>query len=198
MKPIYTALAFVAGAAVGAVAGGLYVKKQAQEEIRKETEAVRAYYKKKQEALPKQESDAPAAEPEPEETAKQEPPPQRDGYSRYAAQYQSDEQERPRSGPRKTQPYVISPEQFDEDPEDYENICLTYFTCGVLADDDDREMSQGEIENAIGPDALTSFGQYEEDTVFVRNDELKAQYEIVRDHRSYEQVVGDKPYLIGG
>lgn len=197
MKPIYTALAFVAGAAVGAVAGGLYFKKQAQEEIRKETEAVQEYYKKKQEVFPKEESPNPVEEPEPEKAAPQEPP-LREGYSRYAAQYQSDEQERPRSWPRKTQPYVISPEQFDEDPEDYENICLTYFTCGVLADDDDREMSQGEIENAIGPDALTSFGQYEEDTVFVRNDELKAQYEIVRDHRSYEQVVGDKPYLIGG
>ena len=47
----------------------------------------------------------------------------------------------------------------------------------------------------IGKDSLTHFGEYEDDSVFVRNDRLKADYEILMDQRTYAEVLQEKPYL---
>ena len=40
----------------------------------------------------------------------------------------------------------------------------------------------------IGPKALNSFGQYQEDTVFVRNDKLKTDFEIILDAREFSKI----------
>ena len=42
-------------------------------------------------------------------------------------------------------------------------------------------------------DALNHFGEYEDDSVFVRCDERKCDYEILLDQRSFSEVVGSKP-----
>ncbi len=46
-----------------------------------------------------------------------------------------------------------------------------------------------DIEETVGIDSLTHFGEYEDDSVFVRNDERKCDYEILLDHRDYEDCV---------
>lgn len=43
----------------------------------------------------------------------------------------------------------------------------------------------------IGDDALGHFGEYEDDSVFVRNDEEQTDYEILLDGRNYHDVYGD-------
>jgi hypothetical protein len=43
----------------------------------------------------------------------------------------------------------------------------------------------------VGEESLEHFGEYEEDTVFVRNDHLMTGYEIQRDYRTYAEVVGE-------
>ena len=45
-------------------------------------------------------------------------------------------------------------------------------------------------EETVGPDIESHFGEYEEDTVYVVNDEHGAYYEICRDLRNYSDVVG--------
>lgn len=82
-------------------------------------------------------------------------------------------------------PYVISPDEFGQD-ESYETISLTYYADGVLADDDDEMVE--DVENLVGFDSLNHFGEYEDDSVFVRNDRLKCDYEILLDHRKYTDV----------
>lgn len=90
-------------------------------------------------------------------------------------------------------PYVISPEEFDE-LDGYEAVSLTYYNDGVVANIFDTEYDEDEIEEMIGKDFATHFGEYEKDTVFIRNDELRADYEITRDYRDFRQVVsGDDP-----
>ena len=91
------------------------------------------------------------------------------------------------------EPYVISPEEFGEE-HDYTVISLTYFADGVLADD--QEEAVDDVERLVGPNALNSFGEYEDDAVYVRNDRLKCDYEILLDKRTYEELVAEKPYLI--
>ena len=88
----------------------------------------------------------------------------------------------------KVKPYIIEPERYGEIYE-YDTISLTYYADGVLADDSDEKIE--DVDEIVGADSLEHFGEYEEDCVFVRNDELKCDYEILRDYRKYSDVVGE-------
>lgn len=90
-------------------------------------------------------------------------------------------------------PTVIPPNQFG-DREDYEIISLTYFSDGVLVDDGYEIIS--DVESIVGHDSLEHFGEYEDDCVYVQNDILKNYYEILRDERTYADLLDDKPHLV--
>lgn len=93
------------------------------------------------------------------------------------------------------EPRVISPDEFGE-MDEYDQISLTYYADKTLADDSDHPMSDDDIEETIGKESLSHFGEYEQDSVFVRNDRLKADYEILLDQRTYTQILEEKPYLL--
>ena len=78
-------------------------------------------------------------------------------------------------------PYVISPDEFGE-LEDYTKVSLTYFADGVLADECGEIVD--DVEEIIG-DGLDHFGEYEDDSVFVRNDAKRCDYEILKDLRDF-------------
>ena len=82
-------------------------------------------------------------------------------------------------------PYVIPPDEFGE-LDDYNTISLTYYADGVLTDEDDEPID--DFEEIIGEDSLSHFGEYEEDSVFVRNDSLRTDYEILKDVRRYRDI----------
>lgn len=82
-------------------------------------------------------------------------------------------------------PYVIAPEDFGE-LDGYEQISLTYFDDGVLTDDDYNPVM--DVDNVVGSDFHIHFGEYEDDSVFVRNDAKKCDYEILADTRRYTDV----------
>lgn len=84
-------------------------------------------------------------------------------------------------------PYVIKPEEFGEILE-YESISLTYYADGVLTDEYDEVID--DVDETVGEESLTTFGQYEDSAVFVRNDARKTDYEILLDLRNYSDVVG--------
>ena len=84
---------------------------------------------------------------------------------------------------KEDQPYVISPDEFGE-KKGYKLISLTYFSDEKLADDVGYLFNVDEI----GEESLKQFGEYEEDSVHVRNDLLKADYEILLDPRKYSEV----------
>ena len=99
----------------------------------------------------------------------------------------------PRKAERK-RPYIISPEAFGM-REGYETVSLTCFADGTLADDDYHRMSAREVNDTVGVDAVNHFGEYEPDSVFVRNERRQTDYEILRDEREYEELLEEKPYL---
>lgn len=82
-------------------------------------------------------------------------------------------------------PYVITPEEFGE-KDDYETVSLTYYADGVLADDADEPID--DIDDVVGKESLEHFGEYEDDSVFVRNDIYRCDYEILLDTRRYEDI----------
>lgn len=90
-------------------------------------------------------------------------------------------------------PYVIPPEEFGEF-DDYEKIGLTYYSDQILTDEDDELVE--DIEDTVGFDSLNHFGEYEDDSVFVRNDRLKCDYEILLDQRNYSDVIKRKPHEV--
>ena len=91
-------------------------------------------------------------------------------------------------------PYVISPDEFGE-IEGYTQISLAYFDDGILSDENGVIID--EPEDIVG-DALNHFGEYEEDSVFVRSDPKRCDYEILRDLRSYAEFRREEPVEVKG
>lgn len=89
------------------------------------------------------------------------------------------------------EPYVISPYDFGEIDE-YHKIELTYYADGILEDEDYSIVN--DADELIGPKALTTFGEYEDDAVFVRNERLCTDFQILKDYRTYDEArsVGPK------
>lgn len=83
-------------------------------------------------------------------------------------------------------PYVIPPDEFGL-YQDYEQISLTYYADGVLTDENDIEVENP--DELVGDDFADHFGEYEDDSVFVRNDKTRCEYEILADPMTYEEAV---------
>ena len=81
-------------------------------------------------------------------------------------------------------PYVISPDEFGE-KDGYENVTLTYYADGVLTDYFDNVINN--VDEVVGFDSLDHFGEYEDDVVFVRNEKMETDYEILRDLRDFNE-----------
>lgn len=82
------------------------------------------------------------------------------------------------------EPYTISPEEYGEMPG-YDTKSW------VLYSDDTLTNEIGEIvyepENIIG-DALTRFGEYEDDSVYVRNENEECDYEILLHDKTFDEI----------
>nr|UWF99979.1 MAG: Protein of unknown function (DUF1043) [Bacteriophage sp.] len=112
---------------------------------------------------------------------------QREGYVNYS-DMQNKKQKQEIAVDR---PYVIQPSDFGEF-DDYEKISLTYTADGVLLDDMNEIVD--DIEETVGEDSLEHFGEYEDDSVYVRNDAKKCDYEILSDQRNYQEIFETQPH----
>lgn len=79
---------------------------------------------------------------------------------------------------------ILTPEEFRESSNP--TSTLFYYRDGVLADDDYNIIKRP--EEKIGPEALKTFGRYEDDAVYVRNEDEGVDYEILLDNRNYIDV----------
>lgn len=82
-------------------------------------------------------------------------------------------------------PYVIDPDEFAS-RDNWKTVSLTYYADDIL--EDEKYNIVNNRDELIGPKALTTFGEYEEDSVFVRNEQLKTDYEILKDYRTYDEA----------
>lgn len=192
---------FVAGAAIGLIAGFKLSETKYQAKIQEEIASVKEAFRNKRVDISKF---APKESKKVDEVSKKvfKKPEQEVRKVPYATMYKEPSKQtkeervivETKIGEAKKGPYVISPDEFGEDQE-YEQISLIYYADNTLADDEDMVMDEAEIERTVGMDSLTRFGEYEPDSVFVRNDELKTEYEILLDQRPYFEVLKEKPYL---
>lgn len=86
----------------------------------------------------------------------------------------------------KALPYVIAPEEYGE-REDFDKKSWTYYADFVLADEEGEIVSVP--EDIIG-DALAHFGDYEDDSVYVRNEETECDYEILKHEKTFSEIYG--------
>lgn len=182
---IKNALIFAVGAAIGSAVTYKIVKTKyeqiAQEEIDsvKEVYARREEHIKKIEELEKLKEDLIEAEKEDNENDKE--------VTNYASIIKEEQYIQKEEGVELDKPYVITPDEFSEF-DDYETVSLTYYSDKVLTDEYDNVID--DVDNIVGYDSLETFGQYEDDSVFVRNDRLMTDYEILLDlDKFYERGV---------
>lgn len=196
-------MAFVAGAAIGSVVAFYFTKQKCDREKQDEIEELRAYYAKKQPPKYEGPQDSDAAKTFHVEKAKivsvmDEKPSvaeyakklSQEGYTGYD-KFSAKENEGTTIGTPGERPYVISPDEFGE-MDEYSKISLMYYADGVLCDDMDQLVDN--IDEIVGADFAEHFGEYEDDSVFVRNDARKCDYEILRSLRTYEEVIAENPY----
>lgn len=182
-------MAFIIGVASGAAVTWYCVKKKYEELAQEEIDSVKEVFARREQANNTAKN---IAESVKSEHVNQKPSIKecaailrREGYTRYSDTDISSEDA------KVSKPYVIPPEQFG-DEEDYDQISLTYYSDQVLADENDEIIE--DVEETIGFESLTHFGEYEDDSVFVRNDEKKCDYEILMDQRLYSDVIKGMPH----
>ena len=165
---------FTLGAAVGSVVTWKLVKDKYARIAQEEIDSVKEVFSKRNKPEESVEEKDEEPVPEPEEVAEYKSIINNCGYSVVE-----------RVETMHDKPYVIEPENFGEDP-DYETISLTYYADGVLTDENNCIIDPGEIESLIGEESLDHFGEYEDDSVFVRNEERKTDYEILAIQSNYD------------
>lgn len=174
---------FAAGAVVGSAVTYKVVETKCKKAAQEELEAVREFYgedSREQADEEDNEENEPISDTPSEHYANKSS--EREIYTSVlkASGYSADEEEEDDMD----KPYVISPDQFGE--EGYVEISLTYYADGVVTNDRNKIIKN--VDELIGIEALDHFGEYEEDSVFVRNDKLKIDYEILKDYREFSEI----------
>lgn len=198
MNKLYVFLAFVAGGVCGVLGTKTYFEDLYRRQYEEDLESVKKVwtYKKPAEEDVK-EDDEPVLDKEPRENEMYQYAKilQKKGYTNYS--------DTPVDTSEMTAPEVYTPPENYKDPypippdilgsDGYDQITLFYTEDKVLLNEDDTKVDN--IEDVVGLDSLNHFGEYEEDVLYVRNERLRTDYEVLMDPRTYPQVLEERPYL---
>ena len=193
---ISNAVAFTIGVATGASITYILVKKHFKKIADDEIDTMREYFQNKRA------EEANALEEEPDEAevkeARDEHQEHKPNIREYASlikkenytNYSDTAADKKKEVDDVEKPYVITPEEFGE--LDYSTISLTYYSDGVLTYESDELVE--DVDDIVGADFAEHFGEYEDDSVFIRNDRMKTDFEILVDKRNYSDVVETNPH----
>lgn len=166
---------FTLGAAVGSVVTWKFVKEKYERIAQEEIDAIRDFYYEQESAEETEEEDS--SDDEDDELKQYE-------EMMYAEGYLNEENKEEGDKLGMVYPYVISPEEYDE--MGYETTTLYYYADGVVETMLGKEvLSDEEVEDWITSEALEHFGEFEEDSVFVRNDNMRTDFEILKVSENY-------------
>lgn len=175
-------LLFTTGTAIGSIVTWKLVKTKYEQLNKEDLESMREYYENKY----RNEKTVMDVEPECDDTESVEGEVNREEYDNIINEngYDNVKENEEEEDDDMIEPYVIAPEEYWE--ADYPTISLTYYEGDdTLADDDDKIIKN--VDELVGEDFASHFGEYEEDSVYIRNDNVKAVYEILRDYGSYTE-----------
>ena len=185
----------VTGAAIGSFVTWKFVKKKYEQLAQEEIEEIREYYANL--GSSKNEDDTEDSEPIEDPAIDIPKAPvnvptfteqDRVDYANLANNYTAE-----KGGPVTVNvPEIITPGEFGE--YGYPTVSLTHYADGVLVDEYGDVVDPADIESMIGSDFANHYGEYEEDSVFVRNDRLETDYEILRDYSKYSDLPRTQGY----
>ena len=176
---------FTVGAAVGSAVTWKLVKDKYERMANEDIKAVRDFYNNRQQETKQEESlesDESEEPDEPKALTKRElyaEDLRRLGYTSDSSEKIEEEEDEDVS-----EPYVISPSEYGEC--DYETESLWYYEGDGVVTTYFGEVIE-DVDSLIGADFASHYGEYEEDSVHVRNDSLKTDFEILRDYKSYSE-----------
>lgn len=189
--------AFILGAAVGSGATWYFLKDKYEKLAQEEIDSVKEVFSKRASDISEKDEPQDKIEDIPEEPTDKE----LDSYNEFINKVEytdystnkttEDKQEKVDEPDYEEAPYVIMPEEFGE-LDEYDQISLTYYSDQVLTDENNELVE--DVDRVVGFESLNHFGEYEDDSVFVRNDRLKCDYEILVDHRKYTDVLKNLPH----
>jgi len=87
-------------------------------------------------------------------------------------------------------PYIISESEYSNGRREYDKCSIGYYSDDdTLVDEDDSIITK--IDETVGGDNLLNFGTFsnDPDIVYVRNESLAIDYEIIRNYQSYQETV---------
>lgn len=170
-------LIFALGATVGSLVTWKIVKDKYEKIADDEIESVIEYYRNKEKETSCEAKEEPQRQPSPEEEELKARAEENRKLIKELG-YANCEDDR-------ILPYVIAPEEFGD-----LDITKTwmYYADDTLVDENDDIVS--DPESIIG-DALSHFGEYEDDCVHVRNEELNCDYEILQSEKTFSEVYTD-------
>lgn len=194
-------LVFVAGAAVGSVATWKLLNMRYEQRIQEEVQSVKETFAEWAGREDSDESSPEADSKDDEEDCTEEDPYVGDDQDimmdrfEYEAEIQRlnytsvDHGEKGGVGAERVEyaPYVIDPSDYGD--KDHDVVSLTYYADGVV-DDDYWNIVQN-VEELVGDDFMNHF---DGNTVFIRNDVRKTDYEITRIDKTYAEYHGESPY----
>lgn len=186
---------FVAGAAIGSVITWNFVKAKYEQIANEEITSVKDTYAKKLEEIRDHEIEEELGEDDEDDFYEKDTDDEEfsegdmENYYDAVREYEHNDYDNSAQNELEVdKPYVISPEEFGEF-DNYEQISLTYYDDGYLADDMDDLVE--DVEDIIGWELLNHIGEYEEDAIHIRNDSLKTDYEILRVMDRYSDISRD-------
>ena len=186
---------FASGAAIGSVITWNFVKAKYEQIANEEITSVKDTYAKKLEEIRDHEIEDELGEDDEDDFYKEDTDEEEfsegdmENYYDAVREYEHNNHDNSAQNELEVdKPYVISPEEFGEF-DNYEQISLTYYDDGYLADDMDDLVE--DVEDIIGWELLNHIGEYEEDAIHIRNDSLKTDYEILRVMDRYSDISRD-------
>lgn len=204
-------IGFLVGGASGFMAGKYYYEKKYNDISKQEIAEMETYYKQKEEELRNKENDLAKDKGDFEkkkldissyanilnakeytekiEEPKKEPNDISDVEGPLPKEVEIAPAIREKTNKRPRKPFVISPDDFGL-IDDFEQITLEYYADGILADEDQSIIEN--VEDLVGFDSLSHFGEYEDDCVCVRNERYRVDYEILRNNIRYADLMTAK------
>lgn len=88
-------------------------------------------------------------------------------------------------------PYIITVEEYMAGDMGYEQLTLTWYEPDETMADEGDEITE-DVDAKIGLENLKRFGQSSKDknTIYIRNEKLQIDYEIVRSRTSFAEAIG--------
>lgn len=174
-------LYFLAGGAAGAAITWFGVKKYYETRYEEDVAAVKEKYTYKKPETEKKTTKDTFPDDQTEKTDSTIDPAMLERYSNIAKRYSTPEIQIEKTKKNKevidmNKPFIIMPEEVGD--TDYGVSTLYFFNDDVLTDDEDNIIE--DPEDLIGDiNPRDHFGEYEDDVVFVRNDDMETDFEIL-------------------